>query len=1014
MDAATNETGRSGSSPNLAKRSSKILVVRVQMLDDTVTMFQIQAKAMGTVLFEQVCQQVNLLEADYFGLEYTSSENVKYWLDLEKPMNRQLEMSLTDPLLRFAVKFYAPDPAQLEEEFTRYLFCMQIKQDLAQGTLQCNDKTAALIASYLVQAECGDYVAEDYPDHTYLSSYRFVPHQDPELERRIMENHKKHIGQSPAEADLNLLETARRCELYGVKMHPAKDPEGVPLNLAVAHMGVLVFQNFAKINTFSWAKVRKLSFKRKKFLIKLHPEAHGNYKDVVEFCFECRDECKNFWKKCVEHHGFFRCPTAKNEPRPKPGVLSRGSSFRYTGRTQKEIVEFVRENYVKRQSFQRSQSFRHTSPHHTGGVGTSLSVHPLLPVGDNVIVANDTVSPGSSAAISDSRARSISTPERTETVDVHHSREPRSASGHRDVDVEREMEVESPVTSNNSASSSSPQHPPYQYHQQPQQTPSGVFHSLPRTAGSSSSALPSPSAGQIQSPCSSPSLTNSPDRGSPLPVPQSASMQFQIGSVRSHSQSGGSQDESSLSSSEYTDPNTFPTEVAVGRDMTVSALEDPVSRDSYELLSESEPIFFSPNRIMKDEEVPYILHRRLQTSMISSKSCETVIRLEDVGGIEASEIIQMEEASADADGCSFHFQRSRSFRSLREKTYREKPHALFARARLVEIDLNITDPQPVSYKSLFRPKSIEFVSFQNLPPPDAFSSRDDTVGPVLADVNPLADLEFVPSHFTATATEPSFPIVVDVDKEEEREASANEDDEADEKMCSLMSQPEKEEIIATATSSVSLEYPVEDQESVISYLPAETEDDEALTADDVRDVDFVYQDTLSSTSLEEHLISEDQIFEFVNEEDGLPDPDHRQLGTEGIYDRMASMEYVFQAHVLSRISEHSCDSKLSSDTDDGGCEDVLHEQNNTMSDVSSSFKASEAAVVEAEAKVVSDDAAMPLCYLPPPPSFEETTPVNETVIFYPPPYSTMTDEFPSPPSSIDNLPDEESYSDSSS
>ena len=65
------------------------------------------------------------MEADYFGLEYTSSEKVKYWLDLEKPMNRQLELSLTDPLLRFAVKFYAPDPAQLEEEFTRYLFCMQ-------------------------------------------------------------------------------------------------------------------------------------------------------------------------------------------------------------------------------------------------------------------------------------------------------------------------------------------------------------------------------------------------------------------------------------------------------------------------------------------------------------------------------------------------------------------------------------------------------------------------------------------------------------------------------------------------------------------------------------------------------------------------------------------------------------------------------------------------------------------------------------------------------------------------
>jgi hypothetical protein len=81
-------------------------------------------------------------------------------------------------------------------------------------------------------------------------------------------------GQSPAEADLNLLETARRCELYGMKMHQAKDHEGVPLNLSVAHMGIAVFQGITRINTFSWAKIRKISFKRKRFLIKLHPEGY--------------------------------------------------------------------------------------------------------------------------------------------------------------------------------------------------------------------------------------------------------------------------------------------------------------------------------------------------------------------------------------------------------------------------------------------------------------------------------------------------------------------------------------------------------------------------------------------------------------------------------------------------------------------------------------------------------------------------------------------------------------------
>ncbi|KRT83809.1 hypothetical protein AMK59_4306, partial [Oryctes borbonicus] len=195
--------------------------------------------------------------------------------------------------------------------------------------------------------------------------------------------------QSPAEADLNLLETARRCELYGMKMHPAKDHENVPLNLAVAHMGIVVFQQYTKINTFSWAKIRKISFKRKRFLIKLHPEGYGYYKDTVEFFFEGRNECKNFWKKCVENHGFFRCSSVKNVSRHKTRVLSRGSSFRYSGRTQKQIIEFVRDNYVKRQAFQRSASFRHSSAHssatnmHNSSVGNSISAHPLLPLADS-------------------------------------------------------------------------------------------------------------------------------------------------------------------------------------------------------------------------------------------------------------------------------------------------------------------------------------------------------------------------------------------------------------------------------------------------------------------------------------------------------------------------------------------------------------------------------------------------------------------------------------------------------
>lgn len=67
-----------------------------------------------------------------------------------------------------------------------------------------------------------------------------------------------------------------------MKMHPAMDHDDMPLNLSVAHMGIAVFQNLTRINTFSWAKIRKISFKRKRFLVKLHPEGYVSISMVFD------------------------------------------------------------------------------------------------------------------------------------------------------------------------------------------------------------------------------------------------------------------------------------------------------------------------------------------------------------------------------------------------------------------------------------------------------------------------------------------------------------------------------------------------------------------------------------------------------------------------------------------------------------------------------------------------------------------------------------------------------------
>ncbi|XP_051799412.1 FERM, ARHGEF and pleckstrin domain-containing protein 1-like isoform X2 [Acanthochromis polyacanthus] len=335
-----------------AQPPGRLVSIRVQMLDDTQEVFQISQRSPGKVLFDLVCTHLNLSEGDYFGLEYQDQRKMTVWLDLLKPTLKQIRRP-KNTILRFVVKFFPPDHTQLMEELTRYLFALQIKRDLACGRLICNDTSAALMVSHIIQSEIGDF--DETQSWQHLLHNKYLPDQDA-IRDKITDCHRKHVGQTPAESDYQLLEIARRLEMYGVRLHPAKDREGTKLSLAVAHTGVLVFQGYTKINAFNWSKIRKLSFKRKRFLIKLRADPTQNaHHDTLEFAMASRDCCKIFWKICVEYHAFFRL-FEEPKPKPKPILFTRGSSFRFSGRTQKQIIDYVKDSELKKVSFERKHS----------------------------------------------------------------------------------------------------------------------------------------------------------------------------------------------------------------------------------------------------------------------------------------------------------------------------------------------------------------------------------------------------------------------------------------------------------------------------------------------------------------------------------------------------------------------------------------------------------------------------------------------------------------------------------
>ncbi|XP_071432648.1 protein 4.1 isoform X21 [Pithys albifrons albifrons] len=302
---------------------------KVVLLDDTIFECAVDKHAKGQELLKKVCDHLNLLEEDYFGLAIWDTPTSRTWLDPAKEIKKQVHGGPWD--FTFNVKFYPPDPAQLTEDITRYYLCLQLRQDILRGRLPCSFATLALLGSYTVQSELGDYDPELHGPE-YITEFKLAPNQTKELEEKVVELHKTYRSMTPAQADLEFLENAKKLSMYGVDLHQAKDLEGVDITLGVCSSGLLVYKDKLRINRFPWPKVLKISYKRSSFFIKIRPGEQEQYESTIGFKLPSYRAAKKLWKVCVEHHTFFRLTST--EAIPKSRFLALGSKFRYSGRTQ--------------------------------------------------------------------------------------------------------------------------------------------------------------------------------------------------------------------------------------------------------------------------------------------------------------------------------------------------------------------------------------------------------------------------------------------------------------------------------------------------------------------------------------------------------------------------------------------------------------------------------------------------------------------------------------------------------
>nr|XP_017519053.2 band 4.1-like protein 1 isoform X13 [Manis javanica] len=438
-------------SPQKIAKKYKSAICQVTLLDASEYECEVEKHGRGQVLFDLVCEHLNLLEKDYFGLTFCDADSQKNWLDPSKEIKKQIRSSPWN--FAFTVKFYPPDPAQLTEDITRYYLCLQLRADIITGRLPCSFVTHALLGSYAVQAELGDYDAEEHVGN-YVGELRFAPNQTRELEERIIELHKTYRGMTPGEAEIHFLENAKKLSMYGVDLHHAKDSEGIDIMLGVCANGLLIYRDRLRINRFAWPKILKISYKRSNFYIKIRPGEYEQFESTIGFKLPNHRSAKRLWKVCIEHHTFFRLVSP--EPPPK-GFLVMGSKFRYSGRTQAQTRQASALIDRPAPFFERSSSKRYTMSRSLDGAEFSRPAsvsenHDTGPDGDKQEEDGESVGRRSEAEEGEVRTptkiKELKFLDKPEDVLLKHQasinelkrtlKEPNSKLIHRDRDWERE------------------------------------------------------------------------------------------------------------------------------------------------------------------------------------------------------------------------------------------------------------------------------------------------------------------------------------------------------------------------------------------------------------------------------------------------------------------------------------------------------------------------------------------------------------------------------------------------
>uniref|UniRef100_A0A8C9G226 Tyrosine-protein phosphatase non-receptor type n=1 Tax=Pavo cristatus TaxID=9049 RepID=A0A8C9G226_PAVCR len=240
----------------------------------------------------------------YFSLWYYNKQNQRRWVDLDKPLKKQLDKYALEPTVYFGVVFYVPTVSQLQQEITRYQYYLQLKKDILEGNIPCTLEQAIHLAGLAVQADFGDY--DQYESQEFLQRFALFPVLITVITVFFCR------GLTPPDAEMLYMQEVERMEGYGEETYPAKDSQGSDIFIGACLDGIFVkHKNSRPPVVFRWHDIANMSHNKSFFALEL-----ANKEETIQFQTEDMETAKYVWRMCVARHKFYRLNKCSLQTQP--------------------------------------------------------------------------------------------------------------------------------------------------------------------------------------------------------------------------------------------------------------------------------------------------------------------------------------------------------------------------------------------------------------------------------------------------------------------------------------------------------------------------------------------------------------------------------------------------------------------------------------------------------------------------------------------------------------------------